>query len=94
MFAQVPDPLVLLGPPRPGQQEGGVEARGQVQPGCARGPAPAHLVELLRQAVAKGFRTGTGLKTIADFASIRDRADFRQIVAELEAKAKESAPKR
>jgi hypothetical protein len=45
-------------------------------------------VEVLRQAVAKGYKDAAHLKTDPDLAALRGRADFRQLVADLEAKAK------
>jgi tetratricopeptide (TPR) repeat protein len=43
----------------------------------------AHAVELLRRAVAQGFRNVVHLKEDADFDSIRNRNDFRKLLAEL-----------
>jgi serine/threonine protein kinase/tetratricopeptide (TPR) repeat protein len=51
-------------------------------------------VELLRRAIAKGFRDVAHLKKNKDFASLIARDDFRKILAELKAKKKEPAPKR
>jgi serine/threonine-protein kinase len=42
-------------------------------------------VTLLRQAVQKGYKNIARLKTDADFDSLRPRADFQQLVRELEA---------
>ncbi len=47
-------------------------------------------VELLRQAIAKGFRDVAQLKKDADLDSLRERDDFRQLVADLE---KNKAPR-
>jgi hypothetical protein len=44
-------------------------------------------VALLRQAVTKGFRDAARLKADPDLAALRGRADFRQLVTDLEAKA-------
>jgi hypothetical protein len=54
----------------------------------------ARAVELLRQAVAKGYRDVADMKKRPDFDSLRARDDFRQLLAELETKSKESGPKR
>jgi hypothetical protein len=45
-------------------------------------------MELLRQAVAKGFKNDALLKDNNDFAPLRSRPDFRQLLAELESKRK------
>jgi serine/threonine protein kinase/tetratricopeptide (TPR) repeat protein len=50
-------------------------------------------IELLRQAIAKGFRDVAHLKEDADLNSLRDRDDFKKLLVELEGK-KESDPKR
>jgi hypothetical protein len=50
----------------------------------------ARAVELLRQAVAKGYRDVADMKKQPHLDSLRARADFRQLLAELEAKSKES----
>jgi tetratricopeptide (TPR) repeat protein len=49
----------------------------------------ARAVELLRQAVAKGFRDVAHMKQDTDLDSLRARDDFRKLVAELE---KEKSP--
>jgi tetratricopeptide (TPR) repeat protein/serine/threonine protein kinase len=54
----------------------------------------ARAVRLLRQAVAKGFRNVAFMKTTATLDSLREREDFKKLLTEVEAKAKESAPKR
>jgi serine/threonine protein kinase/tetratricopeptide (TPR) repeat protein len=51
-------------------------------------------VELLRRAIARGFRDVAHLKKNSNFASLIARDDFRRVLAELEAKKKESAPNR
>jgi hypothetical protein len=45
-------------------------------------------MELLRRAVAKGFKNDALLKDNNDFAPLRNRADFKQLLADLEAKRK------
>jgi hypothetical protein len=45
-------------------------------------------IELLRQAVGKGYRDVAHLRKDADLDSLRPRDDFRQFIAELEAKAR------
>jgi serine/threonine-protein kinase len=45
-------------------------------------------MDLLRQAVGRGFTEVTRLKRQEDFNPLRQRKDFKQLVAELEAKAK------
>jgi hypothetical protein len=45
-------------------------------------------VEWLRLAIAAGFRDKDGLAKRKDFDSLRDRADFRELIAGLEAKPK------
>jgi serine/threonine protein kinase len=46
----------------------------------------ARAVALLRQAVAKGFRNLAHMKKDADLASLRDRDDFKKLLAGLETK--------
>jgi serine/threonine protein kinase/tetratricopeptide (TPR) repeat protein len=48
----------------------------------------ARAVELLRQAVATGFKDAARLKTDRDLKDLRDRPDFNILVAELEGKKK------
>jgi len=50
----------------------------------------ARAVELLRQAVAKGYRDVADMKEQPHLDSLRARDDFRQLRDELEAKSKES----
>jgi hypothetical protein len=45
-------------------------------------------MELLREAVAKGFKNDALLKDNNDFAPLRNRPDFKQLLAELESKRK------
>jgi tetratricopeptide (TPR) repeat protein len=45
-------------------------------------------VELLRQAVAKGYNDPVEMQTEADFEALRSRADFRKVVNELETAAR------
>jgi serine/threonine protein kinase/tetratricopeptide (TPR) repeat protein len=47
----------------------------------------------LRQAVAAGFRDGDRLAWGEEFKALRERADFRELIAGLEAKPKEAKPK-
>jgi serine/threonine protein kinase/tetratricopeptide (TPR) repeat protein len=47
-------------------------------------------VELLRRAVAKGFRRSDVIQKDPDFDTLRGRDDFRQLMAELETKKKET----
>jgi tetratricopeptide (TPR) repeat protein len=72
---------------------------------CARARALAHArskdekqarraVELLRRAVAGGFPDMAALKKETDLESLRGRDDFKKLLKEVEAKKKESAPKR
>jgi serine/threonine-protein kinase len=48
----------------------------------------ARSVELLRQAVAKGYKDAAHIKEDADLDALRQRDDFRKLVADLEATAK------
>ena len=48
---------------------------------------------MLRDAVAKGYKDAAHLKTDKDLDPIREREDFKKVVAELEA-AKEAPPKK
>jgi tetratricopeptide (TPR) repeat protein len=64
-------------------------ARAAARGGSLAGsPPPAacadRAMELLRQAVAKGFRDVQLLKADDDLAAVRDREDFRALLAELE----------
>jgi serine/threonine protein kinase/tetratricopeptide (TPR) repeat protein len=43
-------------------------------------------MELLREAAAAGYKDTEYLKTAADFSSLRPRADFKKLLADLEAK--------
>jgi hypothetical protein len=49
---------------------------------------PEQAVADLRQAFAKGFRDLEGVKKDERFAPVRNRADFKKLLAELEAKNK------
>jgi tetratricopeptide (TPR) repeat protein len=51
-------------------------------------------IELLRQAMAAGFRDASFLKRDRDFQPIRERADFRDLVAELEQSTASASPKK
>jgi serine/threonine protein kinase/tetratricopeptide (TPR) repeat protein len=51
-------------------------------------------VELLRQAVGKGYQDVGHLKKDPDLDPLRSRADFKKLMAELEAKQKDGTPKR
>jgi tetratricopeptide (TPR) repeat protein len=53
----------------------------------------ARAVALLRQAVAKGWKDAAHMKKDPDLGVLRDREDFQQLLAKLEAKPKESADK-
>ena len=46
-------------------------------------------MNMLRDAVLKGFKNAAHLKKDTDLASLRDREDFKKLVAELEARTKE-----
>jgi hypothetical protein len=46
----------------------------------------ARAVELLRQAVAKGFKNAAHMKKDRELDALRDREDFKRLVAVLEAK--------
>jgi tetratricopeptide (TPR) repeat protein len=46
----------------------------------------ARAVELLRQAVAKGYKEAAHMKKDKDLDALRDREDFKRLVAELETK--------
>ena len=46
----------------------------------------ARAVELLRQAVGKGFKDVKHMKTDRDLDALRQRDDFRRLVRELEEK--------
>jgi tetratricopeptide (TPR) repeat protein len=46
----------------------------------------ARAIELLRQAVSRGFRDADHVKNDTDFDSLRQRDDFKKVVAELEEK--------
>ncbi len=46
-------------------------------------------MELLRQAVAKGYRNPDTIKNDHDLDSLRVRKDFQELLADLEAKTKE-----
>ena len=50
----------------------------------------ARAVVLLKQAVAKGYKDATHMKTDADLAAVRGRDDFKELLKEMEAKP--SAP--
>jgi tetratricopeptide (TPR) repeat protein len=47
---------------------------------------PARAVELLRQAVAKGYKDSAHMKKDKDLDALRDNEDFKRLVTELEAK--------
>lgn len=47
----------------------------------------AAVIEMLREAVQKGFKDVARLKSDASFAPVHQRAEFKQLVAELEARA-------
>jgi hypothetical protein len=49
----------------------------------------ARAVAALREAVAAGFKDGKGIKEDKDLNPVRDRADFKAVIAGLEAKPKE-----
>jgi tetratricopeptide (TPR) repeat protein len=53
----------------------------------------ARAVELLRQAVAKGFKDIEHMKKDTDLDALREREDFKKLLAEMEAKQKESRVK-
>jgi serine/threonine protein kinase/tetratricopeptide (TPR) repeat protein len=53
----------------------------------------ARAVALLCQAVAKGWKDAAHMKKDPDLDALRDREDFQQLLAKLEAKPKESADK-
>jgi tetratricopeptide (TPR) repeat protein len=46
----------------------------------------ARAAEMLRKAVDAGFRDVVALKTVPDFAPVRDREEFKKLIADLEAK--------
>ena len=46
----------------------------------------ARAVELLRQAFAKGYKEAAHMKKDKDLDALRDREDFKRLVAELETK--------
>jgi hypothetical protein len=52
----------------------------------------ARAVELLRQAVGKGYRDSVYLKKGTDLAPLRQRADFQKLLAEAEAKRETPGP--
>ncbi len=58
---------------------------------AAREKAAGRAVELLRQAVAKGFRNLALVKQLQVLHSLGDRDDFKKLLADLE---KESRPKK
>jgi len=43
---------------------------------------------LLRKAVAMGYRVAADFRTESDFDPLRERDDFKELLAELEAKSK------
>jgi eukaryotic-like serine/threonine-protein kinase len=53
---------------------------------AAREQHAARAIELLRQAVAKGYKNVAHMKKDSDLDALRGRADFQQLLAELEAK--------
>jgi hypothetical protein len=48
----------------------------------------ARAVELLRQAAARGYENVDRFKSESDFDSLRNRDDYRKLLADLEEKAK------
>src|SRR5207237_1401836 len=59
-------------------------------PGLESGRASqyaARAVELLRKAVEKGYQNPEGIKTDKDLDSLRDRADFKQLLMQREEKS-------
>jgi serine/threonine protein kinase len=52
----------------------------------------ARAVALLQDAVVRGYQNGAHLRTNPDLARLRARADFQQLVADLEAKQKPAPP--
>ncbi len=50
-------------------------------------------VTMLRTAVAKGYKNAAHMKRDKDLDALRDRDDFKKLLAELEAKAKEASNK-
>jgi len=50
-------------------------------------------IALLRQAVAKGYQDAEHMKNDHDLKALRERDDFKKLVAELEAKAKKDETK-
>jgi tetratricopeptide (TPR) repeat protein len=59
---------------------------------AARERCAARAVAVLREAVAKGYKDAAHMKQDGDLDALRDRDDFKKLLAELEAKAK-AAPK-
>ena len=49
---------------------------------------PNQAMDLLRQAVAKGYKDAAHVKKDTDLDPIRNREDFKRLIVELEAKKK------
>jgi hypothetical protein len=57
-------------------------------PGATIGPYKLCTVDLLRQAIAKGYASLPSMKQDKDLDPIRQREDFKKLIAELESKRK------
>jgi hypothetical protein len=57
-----------------------------------RGKQADLTMDWLRQAVAAGYKNSAHLKKDTDLVPLRDREDFKRLIAEMEKKAAESKP--